>query len=85
MAKHSFKTIKPYFEEIWEKRKSFEIRKNDGNYKVGDYIRLCEYDMNAKEKLEREIEGQITYILDKCEGLKEGYCVISFVEGFRRE
>jgi len=36
------KTEKPYFQEVVNGKKNFEIRKNDRDYIAGDYIQLLE-------------------------------------------
>ena len=46
---HELKTLPIYFEEVIEGRKSFEVRKNDRNFKVGDMLALNEYDAEKKE------------------------------------
>ena len=35
---HIIKCINPYFTQMWNKRKPFEIRLNDRNYESDDYI-----------------------------------------------
>ena len=40
---HALKTEPPFFKHVVEGSKSFEIRKNDRLFKVGDKILLQEY------------------------------------------
>lgn len=44
---HFLKTLRPYFNDVVLKdefkRKTFEVRKNDRNYQVGEYLVLQEY------------------------------------------
>ena len=42
-ATHELKTWPEFFQPIWEGKKLFEVRNNDRNYKVGDYLNLQEY------------------------------------------
>ena len=35
MKKHLLKTINPYFQDVWDNKKTFEIRLNDRDFKVG--------------------------------------------------
>ena len=37
---HALKTLPEYFEAVWENKKTFELRKNDRDFKVGDYLAL---------------------------------------------
>lgn len=41
---HDLKIERSYLLEIIEGRKTFEIRKNDRDYHIGDYLDLREYD-----------------------------------------
>jgi ASC-1-like (ASCH) protein len=41
---HELKLQQPYFDEVWNNRKTFEIRKNDRDFKVSDTVILKEYD-----------------------------------------
>ena len=40
---HSVKIQPHYFNDVLTGRKTFEVRKNDRNYRVGDYIALNEW------------------------------------------
>jgi hypothetical protein len=37
---HRLKTCAPYFEDVNSGRKTFEVRRNDRDYRVGDYLVL---------------------------------------------
>lgn len=75
---HELKTLPEYFEEIWIKNKSFEIRKNDRNFSVGDQLILREYSEEDERYTGRAIQAYVPYIINgPCYGLKEGYCVMS--------
>lgn len=41
---HSVKILPEYFNKIIDDKKSYEIRKNDRDYKAGDCLALNEYD-----------------------------------------
>lgn len=72
---HELKTVKPFFQNIVDLLKTFEIRKNDRNFKVGDTLILKEW--NEKEQCferDREVKRVITYICDYEQ--KEGYVVL---------
>ena len=44
MTTHNLKTHPPYFQEVWDERKNFEIRTNDRDFQVGDILHLQEWD-----------------------------------------
>ena len=75
--KHIKKKILPeYYIEVAEQRKTFEIRKDDSDYEVGDILELREWD--GKKYTGRVVCRKITYILRNASkyGLKKGYCII---------
>ena len=41
---HSLKTEPKYFEAVASGKKTFELRKNDRDFRVGDYLALNEWD-----------------------------------------
>lgn len=74
---HELKILPQYYKEIISQRKTFEIRKDDRNFQVGDRLFLREWDGEKYTgRLTRNRE--ITYILRDAEkyGLKEGYCIL---------
>ena len=79
MKVHNKKLIQPFFDEVWDGKKMFELRKNDCNYAIGDSIVLKEYDPIANKYTWREVEAVITCILQDYEGLEEGYCILGIV------
>lgn len=75
---HELKTWKKYFNDVWEYRKFFEIRRNDRDFKVGDFLRLMEYDHETKEFTGRECTVEVKFILHgDTFGVQTGYCVMS--------
>ena len=75
--KHELKTINPYFNDVDIGCKTFEVRKNDRNFKVGDIMILKEY-LQQGIYSGKQINCIITYVLDNEEFCKEGYVVIGF-------
>lgn len=73
---HELKTVQPFFDDVLHERKSFEIRKNDRDFKVGDILKLMEY-VDGKETGNCSFNS-ITYILKDVPeyGLKEGYVIL---------
>lgn len=74
MKTHELKILPEYFKAQEDGIKNFEIRKNDRDYKVGDWIYLKEYDPQTKMYTGRYIFAEITYITDYMQ--KSGYVVL---------
>lgn len=75
---HELKTWGKYFVEVKNGDKKFELRKNDRDFKIGDYLLLREYNPNTEEYTGRELIKRIDYILEGGDfGLKEGYVILS--------
>ena len=77
MTTHTLKIWPEYFDAILDGRKTWEARKNDRNYQLGDILRLHEYD-NARQKFTgRLIVVKVTYIIDKL--FDSPWCIMSIV------
>ena len=59
-GEHDLKIHTKFFQAIEEGKKNFEIRINDRDYKVGDIVKLREYNMDHYTG--REVTRKITYI-----------------------
>lgn len=59
---HDLKIHPEYFDAIDLWIKTFEIRRNDRNFKVGDELRLREYDPVTKQYTGREANRTVSYI-----------------------
>lgn len=74
-AHHSLKTQMQYYHLTEEGKKSFEVRKNDRNFKKGDMVTLQEWfsgDFTGRSLGPFEI----SYILEGGQfGIEDGYCV----------
>lgn len=76
--KHDLKTWPEYFNEIFLGHKTFEVRKNDRDFKVGDYLILKEWDQNTNSYTGRMMVRKVSYIFKGGEfGVKDGYVVMS--------
>lgn len=89
MATIVLKTINPYFHEVWEGNKTFEVRFNDRDFKVGDIVYLVEYEPNKDKDINFSLENlnvdnrnyvkvEVTYILEDFKGLSKDYVCFSF-------
>ena len=74
---HELKILPQYFEEVWNENKTFELRKDDRDYKVGDTLRLLEFDYGTYTG--RECNRTILYILKDADqyGLKESFVILA--------
>lgn len=80
---HELKTHPIFFGSVLSGAKPFEIRKNDRGFKLGDILKLCEWEPLEKKYTGRFCFRMVTSILDdsaldtKDYGvLKEGYVVL---------
>ncbi|MCF3107296.1 DUF3850 domain-containing protein [Niabella sp. CC-SYL272] len=80
---HELKTHPKYFSALLAGSKTFEVRKNDRDYKIGDELLLKEYDPDDDEIVPEPYTGRILhrridYILHGGQyGIEPGYCVMS--------
>ena len=71
---HHLKIYSELFSAVCIRIKTFEVRKNDRNFQVGDSVCLHECDEEAEET-GRHIKFIISYVLAG-EGIKKGYVVL---------
>lgn len=75
---HDLKTWKKYFQEVWDGKKRFEVRKDDRGFKVGDTLTLMEYDHVEDHFTDRWMQADVDYILEGgAFGVQEGFVVMS--------
>lgn len=74
-AIHKLKIRPEYFKAVLSGEKKFEIRKNDRDFNVGDYLVLREYTENAYTG--KQAIFKVTYILADPEFLMPGYVALS--------
>lgn len=60
---HELKCVIEPFQAKWEKKKSWEFRKNDRDFRVGDYLLEREYDSTNNTYTGREILEEVIWIL----------------------
>ena len=86
MKFHELKILHKYLLDVDLGNKTFELRKNDRDYQVGDLIRFIdirEDDSTAKNQIEPNIDEntlyRITYVLKDVEkyGLDKDYCILA--------
>lgn len=75
---HEVKILPKYFEQVQSGAKTFEYRKDDRGYKVGDIIKLMEYEPESDTYTGNCLEAEITYILKGGElNIPTGYAILS--------
>lgn len=77
---HVLKLDSKYYDASLTNAKTFEIRKNDRDFKVGDIIKLVEVNSELRDESTVWIGATgrahykvITYILDDAQYLRDGY------------
>ena len=80
MANHELKTWPEYFEAVLDGRKTFELRRDDRRYAVGDALSLREWDPGTKDYTGRWLDVTVTYKVSDVPhfGLMEGFCILGF-------
>jgi ASC-1-like (ASCH) protein len=76
-VKHKLKIQPEYFKEVCTGKKSFEIRKNDRDFKVGDMLLLQEYLPESNSYTGRVVERKDTYITNYAQ--VDDYIVMAIV------
>lgn len=78
---HELKILPQYFRAVLERRKTFEVRKNDRPFAVGDVIFLREFNpLSELGYTGRVWYGNITYILNDPLYCKKGFVIMSIEE-----
>ncbi|SMD38415.1 protein of unknown function [Bacillus sp. JKS001846] len=73
---HNLKINKVFFTPVLEQIKTFEIRKNDRDFHIGDEVILNEWDDEKQQYTGRNVKVEILYITDYEQ--KDNYVVFSF-------
>jgi hypothetical protein len=73
---HELKTWPQYFAGLACGRKTFELRKNDRDFSVGDELRLKEWCPIMENYTGREEIRFVSYVLTNCAGLDSDYAVL---------
>jgi hypothetical protein len=76
MKTHKVKILPVYYNRIIAFQKTFEIRKNDRDYQIGDELILREFDQFSQEYTGRECHTRIIYVEFFPKGLQKNYVVL---------
>lgn len=74
MTTHFLKCNEPWFTEILEGKKTFELRKSDRSFVEGDLLELRQVYNNIMQS--RYLMVQVKYVLRQFDGLMPGYCIL---------
>lgn len=79
MTHHTLKSWPHFFAPAYGGFKTFELRKNDRNFKINDTITLREWSPLTEQYSGKELDGIITYVAKEVgEYLRPGYVAFSF-------
>jgi len=86
MKEHVLKTWPIFFTAVWQGDKTFEIRKNDRDFQVGDILRLREWEPEDEVYTGREVRREVTHIMVTfADVLAPGYVVLSIAKPKRNQ
>lgn len=74
MSTHDLKTWPEFFSAVESGAKTFEIRLNDRDYKIGDVLKLREWDRSTGEHTGKVVFRRVTYITTNSTFVPAGYC-----------
>ncbi len=75
---HDLKTWTAVFDSLLTRAKSFEVRRDDRDFAVGDLLLLREWDNDAGEYTGRSMRALVTYLLPGGQfGIEAGYVCMS--------
>lgn len=73
---HALKIEPQYYEAVKTGKKPFEVRKNDREFAVGDYLALNEYNAEEQKHTGRAVLAKVLYILDDEQYTPPGFVVM---------
>lgn len=74
---HRLKTWIEYYQRVCQGDKTFEVRKNDRDFQVGDTLILEEWDQRNEGPTGHATSFEITYLLPGGQfGIEAGFCVM---------
>ncbi len=77
VMEHRLKIMPEFYQAVADGRKTFELRKDDRGFSVGDGLILSEWDGN--DFTGREYRCVIDYLLKDYDGLCPGYAILGIV------
>lgn len=84
MVVHELKCWPEYFGAVLDGSKTFEVRRDDRGFKVGDVLWLREWDCDMPGRgnyfTGREVRKRVTYIMRHPPFVPEGFCIMALGE-----
>jgi hypothetical protein len=78
---HELKTLPKYWDDVRSGRKTFEVRRNDRNFNVGDSLELYSYSGEENWQDGEFLEYWVSYILEGGQfGIEPGFVVLGLHE-----
>lgn len=78
MKIHVLKLEQPFFDDVYNNQKEFEVRKNDRDFKLGDRIKFVEY---PHQQFSKFVIKDVKYILEGGQhGIDKDYVVLGLKE-----
>lgn len=74
--RHELKTIQPFYKQVANGNKMFELRKNDRNFQIGDTLILMEYDPSTGWYTGRNVKVIVMNMIENSNGIEDGYCIM---------
>lgn len=71
---HYIRLAATYYDDVKAGIKTFELRKNDRDYRTGDILEMNEF--TDGRNTGRVIRCRVTYMLEGYTGLTDGYCIL---------
>jgi len=89
-TRHEVKSWPLFFADVRDGRKTFELRKNDRNYQIGDLLSLNEWNPETQEGTGQNCTCRIIYVMHATGGtpdplpqpmwgLQRGYCILGLM------
>ncbi len=73
---HELKLSTEFFDDVSNFKKSFEIRKNDRNYKIGDILGFNEYDLDNSVYTGRSCFCYVEYVFNHSDYVIDDYVIL---------
>lgn len=75
---HELKCWPEQFSALWDGSKNFELRKNDREFQVGDFLLIKEWIPSTEEYTGSSLLRKVSYVLrGPSWGLAEDHCIMS--------
>lgn len=73
---HELKTWPEYFTLIMTDQKPFEVRRDDRDFRINDFLWLREFDPRKRHYTGAEQMVIVTYVMREEEFVKPGFCIM---------